>query len=215
MNILFVCTGNTCRSPLAEALVRQKSGATIQVKSAGVHAMDGMLMSEGSRAALANRGISENHRAQLVNEELLQWADVVLTMTESHKRLLLERFPYAYEKVSTLKEYVYNDAGTKDKLEKIKHHIAQLELKKATFLANNQGKVDEFNEKNEIPNQEKFEQELLKLLKPDQEAIEQLESELPSFDVADPYGGSLPVYEATLKEIEAAVEKLLEQVNKK
>ncbi|MDG5787324.1 low molecular weight protein arginine phosphatase [Evansella sp. AB-P1] len=214
-NILFVCTGNTCRSPLAEAIAKhKKSNRNVEVKSAGIHVMNGMPMSEGSKAVLANKGIEQEHQSQLINEELLEWADVILTMTESHKNAIIQRFPKRNDEIFTLKEYIYDDEETKEKLEKIKHHIAQLELKRATFLANNQGKVEEYNENKEISNQEEFEAKLLKEIQPDQEAIDELMSQIPSFDIMDPYGGNYEIYAETLKEIEEAIDKLFEKLDK-
>jgi len=79
--ILFVCTGNTCRSPMAEALFRAKTqGEGFEVRSAGVAAYD------GQPASL--------HAIQ------------VLTMTGSHKQAIQTYFPEAREKVYTLREFV-------------------------------------------------------------------------------------------------------------
>jgi protein-tyrosine-phosphatase len=111
--VLFVCTGNTCRSPMAEAMFRAKAADLgIEVKSAGVAAFDGQKASEHAIHALRERGISHDHVSQRLNEELIAWADIVLTMTASHKALVLSFFPQAAEKVFTLCEYV--DIGDKD-----------------------------------------------------------------------------------------------------
>jgi protein-tyrosine-phosphatase len=103
--ILFVCTGNTCRSPMAEAMFRAKAGANLEIRSAGVAAFDGQQASEYARQVLIQRGINHNHRAQRLNDELINWADLVLTMTKGHKSAILHFFPHAIEKVYTLKEY--------------------------------------------------------------------------------------------------------------
>ncbi|WP_017725985.1 low molecular weight protein arginine phosphatase [Halalkalibacterium ligniniphilum] len=105
--VLFVCTGNTCRSPLAEALLRHKlkDHSQVESRSAGVHAFPGSSASEGTQTILSERGIEMNHSAQPVTEELLDWADVVLTMTQGHKQLLLAHAPHQQEKIFTLKEY--------------------------------------------------------------------------------------------------------------
>ncbi|WP_368503081.1 low molecular weight protein arginine phosphatase [Alkalihalophilus sp. As8PL] len=105
-NILFVCTGNTCRSPLAEALLRHRMGTEIEVKSAGVHAFPGSPASEGTRLVLEDKGIQHSHQSQPVTNDLLEWADVILTMTSGHKELVSSQFSEYQDKVHTLKEYV-------------------------------------------------------------------------------------------------------------
>ncbi|GAE27224.1 low molecular weight protein tyrosine phosphatase [Halalkalibacter wakoensis JCM 9140] len=104
--VLFVCTGNTCRSPMAEALLRSKFGETVQVKSAGVQAYPNSPASEGTKAVLAEKGIEFDHLSQPVTDELLHWADIVLTMTNSHKEMIKIFYPHVNEKLFTLKEYV-------------------------------------------------------------------------------------------------------------
>jgi protein-tyrosine-phosphatase len=105
--ILFVCTGNTCRSPLAEALFRSKLGdSQWEVRSAGVAAYEGQPASQQTLQVLQERGISHDHNARRLTEELVEWADLILTMTRSHKSLVTSTFPTAVDKVFTLREYV-------------------------------------------------------------------------------------------------------------
>ncbi|HJV45245.1 MAG TPA: low molecular weight protein arginine phosphatase [Bacillota bacterium] len=113
MNILFVCTGNTCRSPMAEGMMRQLAalhGLEMEVKSAGVFAMVGAPASSHTDTILRNRGIDDFfHSSQTVTPELIEWSDLILTMTTSHKDILLSYFPAAIPKTFTIKEYVINE----------------------------------------------------------------------------------------------------------
>ncbi|MGE3525283.1 MAG: low molecular weight protein arginine phosphatase [Gemmatimonadales bacterium] len=89
MNILLVCTGNTCRSPLAEAMLRREferlhvSG--VEVGSAGTGAMPGAPVSEGSYLVGLENGLDlSGHRARQLSRELVAGADLILTMSERH-----------------------------------------------------------------------------------------------------------------------------------
>jgi len=212
--ILFVCTGNTCRSPIAEAIFEhKKQKEKFEARSAGIHGLDGMEMSEGSKASLAKRGIMESHQSTGLTPDLIRWSDVILTMTENHKRLVLEQYPDLTPYVYTLKEFALSDSDLKKKVEELNDHVTQLELKRATFLAKNQEKVEEYNEKKQIKNQSALEQELLDLLHPHQAAIDRLEWDMPSLDIRDPFGGDHDTYEQTYIEIEAAVDELLKRLD--
>lgn len=89
MRILFVCTGNTCRSPLAEAIAReaitQRGFSEIQVASAGTNAWPDSPASDGSLLVGIEKGISvAEHKAQLLTSELAATADLILVMSSHH-----------------------------------------------------------------------------------------------------------------------------------
>jgi len=107
MNLLYVCTGNTCRSPMAEA-VQKKIDRTMNVRSAGIYAHGGESINPYAKQVLQEKGISIHHESTTVTEELMEWADIVLTMTGSHKLLLSTYFPAYMDKCVTLMEYAKN-----------------------------------------------------------------------------------------------------------
>ena len=88
VRVLFVCTGNTCRSPLAEGALRDALGpdaARIDVRSAGTGARSGEPAAPASVAIAAAHGIDlSGHRSQPLTAELARSADVVLVMERSH-----------------------------------------------------------------------------------------------------------------------------------
>lgn len=110
--VLFVCTGNTCRSPMAEALLGQEEG--FQVKSAGLYAVNGSPASAGAVAILREKNISINHRSQQLTQQLVDWADYIFTMTTQHKAAILTNFSNAEHKTFTLKGYNGEDSDIQD-----------------------------------------------------------------------------------------------------
>lgn len=93
--ILFVCTGNTCRSPLAEAIarhrVRELGWEQVEVASAGVGAFEGSPASDGSVRAAAAAGMDlSGHGATLLTGERADAADLILTMSSTHLMRVVE-----------------------------------------------------------------------------------------------------------------------------
>lgn len=89
MHLLFVCTGNTCRSPMAEGIARamaNKRGlANLSVGSAGINALPGSTASDGALLVAMEHGIElSNHRSRVLDEDLVAGADLILTMGTQH-----------------------------------------------------------------------------------------------------------------------------------
>lgn len=93
--LLFVCTGNTCRSPLAEGIARreaaQRGWSGMDCRSAGVFAGGGEPISEGAEIVAREHALDlGGHRSSPLTPELVSWADLVLAMSESHLRVAAE-----------------------------------------------------------------------------------------------------------------------------
>lgn len=108
-HILMICTANICRSPVAEALLRQRLSATglsdWQVSSAGTWAEDGRAASHYSALLMAEKGQDLNqHRSRVVTGALLNEVDLVLCMESGHAEALRMEFPGDARKIYLLSE---------------------------------------------------------------------------------------------------------------
>ncbi len=109
---LFVCSGNTCRSVIAEGLFgkawKESGGAEIPavVCSAGTETIDGLAASGEALQVLFDEGVDlSQHRSRIITGALIEEADYIFTMTHKQKETLLLRFPPARGKVWLLAEF--------------------------------------------------------------------------------------------------------------
>jgi protein-tyrosine-phosphatase len=106
--ILFVCSGNTCRSPMAAALCRKwlEFGAKWDVQSAGVGALKGQPPSRLAVEVLRGKGIDlTGHRSQPLTGELIDRARLIVVMTRSQRGSILARWPKAESKIFLLSSF--------------------------------------------------------------------------------------------------------------
>lgn len=202
IKILFVCTGNTCRSPMAEAVLKHKSDQ-FDVQSAGIFAQKGAYASKGTKDVLQNKGISIRHQSQPVTAELIEWADYILTMTSQHKQMLISQYEEAQPKTYTLKEFVNEQqAGIWEQLKKA---YTALEEKKLKFIS----------EKRDQLKEEDLQQQLIAYTQDEIQSIRSLEAQLESLDIQDPIGGNFDVYMKTFQEVEKNIELLIKKLDNK
>lgn len=114
--ILFICTGNTCRSPMAAALFNKMMGdcgkPEIQAESAGLAAFEGEPTSANAQAALREIGIDLSaHRARRITPGLLQGCDAVYALSPSHLDALLRAFPARKEEIHLLGDGIPDPFG--------------------------------------------------------------------------------------------------------
>ncbi|MGI8760125.1 MAG: hypothetical protein ACR2LF_02240 [Jatrophihabitantaceae bacterium] len=108
-NVLYVCTGNICRSPMAELLLRSWAdpGAELCVSSAGMRALVGHSIDRGSASALGQLGIDPSlHRARQFEEWMASDADLILTAERSHRDQIMTEVPSSFKRAFTMKEFV-------------------------------------------------------------------------------------------------------------
>ena len=121
-NILFVCTGNICRSPMAKAMFEdmvlkspELSSAGVTVKSAGILNLDPHKASEEAVQVMQERGLDiTTHKSQHIDLDLIDWSDIVLVMENEHIEYILDQFPYDQEKVHLLSKFAGEQGDVPD-----------------------------------------------------------------------------------------------------
>lgn len=118
-HILFVCTANICRSPVAEAVLRrrlrERGMADWTVGSAGTWAVQERGAAQNSVHVLAERGIDiSDHRSRMVSREMLDEADLILCMESGHVEALKAEFPEVAHRIHLLSEMVGEGFGISD-----------------------------------------------------------------------------------------------------
>ncbi|NLY68175.1 MAG: low molecular weight protein arginine phosphatase [Clostridiales bacterium] len=131
MRVLFVCTGNTCRSPMAAAALNALGCGRYAAESAGIFAQAGMPISRYAEQALGEAGIESTpqnnykaHKARQVTEEPVAAADRVIALTEPHMLVLMRSYPQYAAKITVMKRDIADPYG--GTLEDYKRCLAEI-----------------------------------------------------------------------------------------
>ena len=121
MKIMFICTGNICRSAMAHVMLEDKAkkqNKDIQVYSCGIFAQNGDKSTQEAIEVMKEYTINlENHRATNIRNSDIEQMDIILCATTAHKNNVINMYPNLEEKIFTMKEYVEypkNDLDIKD-----------------------------------------------------------------------------------------------------
>lgn len=186
---------------MAEAILKQKS-PELNVQSAGIYANENDDASPLTIQILQRNDIIFEHQAQLVTDDLLDWADYVFAMTVSHKQRLISQYSIHKNKIHLLKEFI-NDPEQRIQIN-VEEKYEELQYKK-----------DLFDQKNEHLSDHEYEQKLNEYLANDLTEFYILQNQLQDTDVSDPFGGNIDVYKTTYDELNQLIEKLIERLNLK
>lgn len=119
-SVLMVCTGNICRSPLAERLLsaQVQDLSEVCVSSAGNHARVGEQMDAETQQIAQSYGVDDvgSHRARQISEGIVESADLILTMTRVHRRDVVELSPRVTRRTFTLREFARLAEATSDEM---------------------------------------------------------------------------------------------------
>lgn len=226
--ILFVCTGNTCRSSMAEVIALKIIGENPEkfpdtfVTSAGTYAVEGVPANNHAIEIAEEKGINlKDFHSKPITPELLNEADLILTMTNTHKQELLKLAPEVKDKVFLLKEYTnYLKQGEniQTKIEKI---YININTKQKEFLEKHKNKLQELEKRKEELEKElgkvMFQMDMLQeqlevTIQKERNELLAIEKELSSLEVRDPFGQPLEVYRDSYHELYEAIEKVLERI---
>lgn len=121
MKIMFICTGNICRSAMAHVMLEKRAkeeNKNIEVYSCGVFAQNGDRSTNEAIEVMKEYGINlENHRATNIRNSDIEQMDIILCATTAHKNNVINMYPNLEENIFTMKEYVEypkNDLDIKD-----------------------------------------------------------------------------------------------------
>jgi protein-tyrosine phosphatase len=224
--VLFICTGNTCRSSMAEtlfkALIYEEGIKDIKVVSAGLSAFTGDKASPNAIQVMNEMGLDlSNHRARSLEPSLINEADIILTMTQRHKSQVIAMYPQAADKTYVLKEYIQDREFIRE-LAQERDQLCNIILdKRKKFLEEHQRELQAIEEKRRKLEEQlqhieeelrMYEWRLANSVKQETRRLEEIRRQARSMDISDPFGQPIKVYKECAQELKDALNKLIEKL---
>lgn len=219
-NILLVCTGNTCRSSMAEyyltkLLAERLPEQKFNVLSAGIAAVPNSRASQNAILVLKEDGLDlSRHLATQLTSDHLNWADIILTMTNSQKKAVLEINPSVQGKVFLLKQYLPQMRETIVLQQQVEEILNGINSKQEEFWAEKGEAISLLQKKREqlltelrqVDEQLRaWEEQLFQLTEDEQNKLCSLEKRLTDLEIIDPFGQPKEIYQQCAQEIKQSL----------
>jgi len=163
----------------------ERAGKKIEVRSAGVSTLSGLPASPHAVTALRKRNLDAPGASTALTVNEVNWADLILTLSTSHKRAIVQAYPDAISKTHTLKEYSLKGDPVMDDVAEAESLYTEWQMRQALGR---------------------------QLSAEEQTRLFELQRRIPNFDIADPFGGSLALYEQCADEIEDTLLTIVEKL---